>query len=81
MSDFEVFSEMASKEMDIACYPTLVEAKRTKKGGLITMGTHERCINEAASIMMGSQSHYFVLYVVNKEQFDAIKAKGLKATE
>lgn len=68
--------EMSDKNMDIACALDLLNFERTPKrgGGKVTIGvanpTFDHLINQAAT---GNTTHYAVLYVVNKEQFDKIK--------
>jgi hypothetical protein len=75
-SDFEVMSEMSEKNLDIACALDITNYQRQEKkgGGLVTVGVaspqFDYLINQAAS---GKTTHYAILYIVNKEQFDKIK--------
>ena len=69
-SDFEVMMEMSRKNMDIAMSGAMVEAKKVKKGGHITMGvspdSFEKIIQAAFT---GEQEYFVALYVINKQQF------------
>lgn len=75
-SDFLVMDEMSKNNMDIACALDVTNYQRqTKKnGGTVTFGVSsphfDHLINQAAS---GQTTHYAILYIVNKEQFDKIK--------
>lgn len=68
--------EMSTNNMDIAAALDITNYQRqTKKnGGLVTFGVaspqFDHLINGAGS---GVHTHYAVLYIVNKEQFDKIK--------
>jgi hypothetical protein len=81
MSDFEVMQKMAEGNMDIALALDQLNFDRTpkNKGGKVTFGVaspqFDHLINQAAT---GKTTHYAVLYIVNKEQFDKIKAEGEK---
>lgn len=68
MNDFEVLSQLATENKDIAVSTTVVEATTCKKGGKITMGVEAKNIQQALN-----DSHYFMLVIVNKEQFNSIK--------
>lgn len=74
MSDFEVFQKMSEQDMDIACFIEQLNFQRDKRGGKVTFGVSsphfDHLINQAAT---GIQTHYAIVYVVNKEQFDRIK--------
>lgn len=73
-SDFIVMDEMIHNNMDIACAVEQLNFTRNKKGGLVTFGVaspqFDYLINQAAN---GKTTHYAILYIVNKEQFDKIK--------
>lgn len=74
MNDLEVMNQMVKKDLDIRAFPTLVETKSVKQGGLFTMGvdkgTHEEITTNA---LLGKDSHYVILYAINKKQFDEIR--------
>lgn len=76
VSDFEVMHKMSKDNMDIACAMELTNFNRVpkKNGGTVTVGVaspqFDHLINQAAS---GKTTHYAVLYIVNKEQFDKLK--------
>lgn len=65
---------MSKQNMDIACAVELLNFTRNKKGGLVTVGVaspqFDHLINQAAT---GKTTHYGIMYIVNKEQFDKIK--------
>jgi hypothetical protein len=73
-SDLLVMQEMSEKNMDIACALDVLKFNRTKHGGLVTVGVpspqFDHLINQAAT---GKITHYGILYVINKEQFDILK--------
>lgn len=74
-SDFEVFDIMSKQNMDIACCIDQISFDRVKnKGGKVTFGVPEphftNLINQAAT---GDTTHYAIVYIVNKEQFNKIK--------
>lgn len=77
-SDFEVMQEMSDKNMDIAAAFDQINFQRTPKnnGGKVTIGVaspyFDHLINQAAT---GVTTHYAILYIVNKEQFEEIKNK------
>jgi len=71
--DLEVMSRMANENMDIRMSGTLVKATTVKLGGHITMGVDKDTLNTIYMSALGSDTHYVVLYVINKEQFDKIK--------
>lgn len=79
-SDFEVMSVMSSNNMDIACAFELLNFTRQEKkgGGLVQVGVaspqFDYLINQAAS---GKTTHLAVFYIVNKEQYHAIKSNGV----
>lgn len=76
MSDFEIFQKMSEENMDISCFPEQLDFQRDKRGGRVTFGISspyfDHLINQAAT---GVQTHYAIVYVVNKEQFDRLKLK------
>lgn len=67
---------MSDKNMDISCAVEQLDFQRTPKrnGGRVTFGVaspyFDHLINQAAT---GEQTHYAILYVINKKQFDDIK--------
>lgn len=73
-SDFAVMQEMSQGNMDIACAVDILDYTRNKKGGRVTFGVaspqFDHLINQAAS---GKTTHYAIMYIVNKEQFDNLK--------
>lgn len=75
-SDFQVMQEMSDKNMDISASLDLLDFQRTPKrnGGRVTIGVaspqFDHLINQAAT---GAITHYAVLYIVNKEQYEALK--------
>lgn len=75
MNDFEVMSKMSQDGLDIMMCPDIItETKTAKGGGKVTVGVpaevHHLIANQLFS---GNATHYVALYIVNKEQFDAIK--------
>lgn len=74
-TDMQVIDEMASKNMDVKMSGNVLKADKRKYGGEITFGVdHEtfgQIINQMAT---GKNTHYVAMYVINKEQFDKIKA-------
>lgn len=75
-SDFIVMQEMSENNMDIACASEQLNFTRDekRKGGKVTIGVaspqFDYLINQAAT---DKQTHYAILYIINKEQFDKIK--------
>jgi hypothetical protein len=73
-SDFLVMDEMSKNNMDIACAVDQLNFQRNKMGGRVTFGVaspqFDHLINQAAT---GKTTHYAILYIVNKEQFDKLK--------
>lgn len=73
-SDLLVMQEMCDQNLDIACALDLMNFQRSKRGGLVTVGVaspqFDHLINQAAT---GTTTHYAILYIINKEQFDKIK--------
>lgn len=75
-SDFEVMQIMSKNNMDIACTGEQVSFNRVPKrgGGEVTFGIgspqFDHLINQAAN---GKKTHYAIVYIINKEQFDKIK--------
>lgn len=75
-SDFSVFQEMSDKNMDISCAVEQLDFQRRSKrnGGRVTFGVaspyFDHLINQAGT---GKQTHYAILYIINKVQFDDIK--------
>lgn len=82
-SDFQVFDEMYKNNMDIACAVDITNYQRQPKkgGGTVTVGIasphFDHLINQA-SLPGAKQTHYAILYVVNKEQFDKLKNDGIQ---
>lgn len=75
MNDFEVMSEMTKNNQDIAFFPDLIEANKTKGGFKITFGVPEAVGYQIARDMAlpSTSTHYTVMYRINREQFDKIK--------
>jgi len=74
MTDFEAMSRMASENMDIRMSPYFVSAKLIDKGraGHVTMGVDAQVIHDLAF----GENHMVALYVINKEQFNKVKAEA-----
>ena len=70
ISDLLVMGHMAEENKDIRMSPHFVEAKITRGGGHITMGVDADTIHE---IVLNPDKYLVALYVVNKDQFFAIK--------
>ena len=70
MNDFEAMSKMAKEGKDIMCATTMVEAKKAKGGGHVTMGVPEHILID---IVLNPKKYLVVMYVVNREQFNEIK--------
>lgn len=68
-SDFDVMSEMASKNMGIRMTPHFVEAKLAKGGGHVTMGVDAAVIHD----LVFSDKFGVALYIVDFEQFSKLK--------
>lgn len=83
-SDFLVMDEMSKNNMDIACAVDITNYQRKNKqnGGTVTIGVaspyFNHLINGAGS---GDVTHYAILYIVNKEQYDRIKKAPLSGIE
>lgn len=74
MSDLEVMNEMAKQNLDIAMFPDLIKADKAKGGGHITFGVPAAPFTTIVNQMFtGNATHYVVVYVINKEQFNQIK--------
>jgi len=73
-TDFEIMNQMVKDDKDISAYVDQLDFTRNKKGGRVTFGVGEphftKLINQAAT---GVTTHYAIVLVVNKEQFDAIQ--------
>lgn len=68
VSDFQVMGEMATQNLDIRLFPTIVGAKFSKKGGEVEMGVNHTTIHD-----MVADKVYCVLLVMDKTQFDETK--------
>ncbi len=68
VSDFKVMGEMASQNLDIRMFPTVLRGQLTKKGGEITMGVNAQTLPDIA---IGKV--YCMLLVLDKTQFDETK--------
>lgn len=68
-SDLVVLQEMASDNKDIRASSTLVETKRVKQGGLVTIGVDTKTVTDLSL----TDDYLAVLYVVNKKQFNELK--------
>jgi hypothetical protein len=71
-SDFDVMSEMASKNMNIRMTPHFVEAKLAKGGGHVTMGVDPTVIHD---LTFGNKWG-LALYIIDFEQFNKLKNLG-----
>jgi hypothetical protein len=73
-TDMQAIDEMASKNMDVKMSGNLIKADKRKYGGEITFGVDHETFGQIINQMVtGITSHYAVVYVINKEQFDKIK--------
>jgi hypothetical protein len=68
ISDFAAMDIMAARDMDIALCPSIHAIDITQNGGKVTIG-----VPADAAHKISTGTHYAVLYVVNKDQFKAIK--------
>lgn len=74
MNDFEKMSMMSRKNQDIRMTADIISADKIKQGGKITIGVDANTFNLIISqLFTGKATHYVALYVINKEQFDALK--------
>lgn len=73
-SDFIVMSEMSQANMDISMCFEIVNLKRVRGGGHITIGVGEDAISKMMnSVISTKPTYYCALYIINREQFDKIK--------
>ena len=76
LNDLQVLHIMADLKQDIKSSTHFVEARKHKAGGLITIGVDDATfINLSSGVLFNDVSHYVILYVVNKDQYHAIKDK------
>lgn len=73
MNNEEKINHMAKNDMDIRLSVTPLQAVKVKQGAQITMGADEKAIGDLAA-----GTHYFCLYIINKEQFDALDSTQSK---
>ena len=73
MKILEAIAEMEKQGMDINAYNDMLNFQRDKKGGRVTFGVanpnFDQLINQAAT---GKITHYAIVVVFNREQFDKI---------
>jgi hypothetical protein len=78
MTDFEIMDKMAEQSMDITMCPDIVSCDKNKKGGTVKFGlpspAFEKVINSLANV--GREEYYVAMYIINKKQFDKIKAES-----
>lgn len=78
VSDLIVMHQMVNENKDIACTTELINFNRQPKkgGGTVTVGVaspqFDHLINQAVS---GKTTHYAIMYIVNKDQFDELRKK------
>lgn len=74
MNDLEKMSVMAKNNQDIRMTSAVLSANKVKQGGHITVGVdHDTFQLIANQMFTGNKTHYVALYVINKEQFDALE--------
>lgn len=74
-SDLIVLQEMASQNLDIRSFTHLLGGKKAKGGGILEIGVDSATFQTLAVQMFSSKTtHYVVTYIVNKEEFDKLKA-------
>ncbi|MDO3641951.1 hypothetical protein [Mucilaginibacter sp. L3T2-6] len=72
-SDIAVLEQMVTQNLDIRSSTNLIEMKTHNAGGLVTMGVDRRSFNDLMRSATIGQTHYCVMYIINKKQFDSIK--------
>lgn len=73
-TDFQVMQIMSERGLDIAMCPDLIAANKNKKGGKVEFGIPSDAINKVMNGMfIGEQTHYCVVYIINKKEFNSIK--------
>lgn len=74
MNDLEKMSEMAKNGQDIRMTSNVLSADKIKLGGKVTFGVDADTFNVIIRQMAtGDTTHYVAVYVINKDQFDALK--------
>jgi hypothetical protein len=74
--DFEVFQVMSDRNLDISLAVEVLDCTRTPKrnGGRVTIGVASPSFDHIINgLGTGEQTHYALLYVINVEQYNAIK--------
>ncbi len=72
-SDLIVLQQMAEGNMDISSSSTLISAEKVKQGGKITFGISEQALMNVMNNVTETPTHYAVVYIINKKQFDKLK--------
>ena len=77
MTDLEVMKRMVDENKDICATTTFTDAKKVKQGGKITFGVDDKTFhNVTRSFGLGTREYYVIAYVVNRKEFEEIKALG-----
>lgn len=80
-NDLEVMAEMAKANKDIAFYPDVLQAQRTKKGAKITVGVTDEAMQKLGRSYTETGPRYVaMLVVINYEEFEGTLAE-LKTRE
>lgn len=75
-STFDVYEKMSERNLDIAVAVEILQAQRQPKlkGGRVTIGVacpqFDYIINQMGT---GVETHYVLMYIVNKEQYHQIE--------
>lgn len=71
--DLLVMLEMSISNMDISASPTFVDAKKTKQGGLVTIGVGPEVFDKIQNGFFGPKQYLSCLYTVNIDQYQNLK--------
>lgn len=69
MEGMQALAKMVEQDMDIKMSRTMVGARKVKAGGVVEMGVDNQTLMDLMNGMLGEQTHYPILLVVNKEQY------------
>lgn len=76
MNDFDALKIMSDRNLEIAAAVDILEVKKDKRGGKVTMGVDATRFGQLAnSLASGDGKYVAILYVVNMEQFNQIKGE------
>lgn len=79
VSDLIVMDEMSTRNMDISASPDVIGIDKRKAGGELKIGVAPAVFEKLIhSLGTGSNKHIAITFVVNMEQFNAVK-KELEA--